>query len=82
VATVASAQSGVCDPTKLVSSAVATGTPMVYVAINYRVAFLGFTYFSDEHSNFGLFDQKHAIEWVHQHIKGFGGDPVGLFRPR
>jgi carboxylesterase type B len=64
------------DPTKLVSSAIVNDTPMIYVAINYRLAFLGLTYFSDEQSNFGLFDQKHAIEWVHQHIKGFGGDPV------
>ncbi|KAA8902952.1 Alpha/Beta hydrolase protein [Sphaerosporella brunnea] len=78
VATVGSVESGLCDPAKLLCTAIASGLPLVYVAVNYRLNFLGFTYFDDERCNFGLFDQKHAIEWVHRHIHGFGGDPNNI----
>jgi para-nitrobenzyl esterase len=44
--------------------------------MNYRLNALGFAHISEEKTNFGLFDQKHAIEWVHRHIRSFGGDPV------
>ncbi|CCX05424.1 Alpha/Beta hydrolase protein [Pyronema domesticum] len=78
VATVGCAETKVCDPVKLVASSVEVGSPIIYVAINYRLNFLGFTYISEDLSNFGLFDQKKAIEWIHKHISGFGGDPNNL----
>ncbi|KAI5813186.1 Alpha/Beta hydrolase protein [Pyronema omphalodes] len=78
VATVGCAETKVCDPVKLVASSVEIGNPIIYVAINYRLNFLGLTYISDELCNFGLFDQKNAIEWIHKHISGFGGDPNNL----
>ncbi|KAF8253492.1 alpha/beta-hydrolase [Wilcoxina mikolae CBS 423.85] len=78
VVTVGSAESGVCDPTKLVATSIEAGTPIIYVAMNYRLNALGFAHISEEKTNFGLFDQKHAIEWLHRHIRGFGGDPNNI----
>lgn len=59
---------------------------VVVVTINYRLGYLG--YFShpaldaeNEGGNFGLMDQKAALEWVRDNIAAFGGDPkqVTLF---
>lgn len=59
---------------------------VVVVTLNYRLGYLG--YFShpaldaeDEGGNFGLMDQKAALEWVRDNIAAFGGDPkqVTLF---
>ncbi|MES2682151.1 MAG: carboxylesterase family protein [Pseudomonadota bacterium] len=53
---------------------------VVVVTINYRLGYLG--YFShpaldaeNEGGNFGLMDQKFALEWLREHIAAFGGDP-------
>jgi len=59
---------------------------VVVVTLNYRLGYLG--YFShpaldaeNEGGNFGLMDQKAALEWVRDNIAAFGGDPkqVTLF---
>lgn len=51
---------------------------MIVVGVNYRVGFLGFLHVSDQETNFGLVDQRNALEWVARHVHGFGGNPVGL----
>ena len=50
---------------------------IVIVAPQYRVASLGFLYMGtpDVPGNAGLFDQLMALQWVHDNIKYFGGNP-------
>ncbi|QJD96821.1 carboxylesterase family protein [Mucilaginibacter robiniae] len=56
---------------------------IVFVSFNYRVGVFGFfahpelTRESAHHSsgNYGLLDQVAALQWVHQNIAAFGGDP-------
>ena len=49
----------------------------VVVTINYRLGNLGFLAFNDgEHNgNYGIGDAITALDWVHEHIQDFGGDP-------
>ena len=44
---------------------------------NFVVFILGFFSTGDETStgNWGLLDQAQALDWVHQNIEFFGGDP-------
>ncbi|XP_072177978.1 carboxylesterase 5A-like [Diadema setosum] len=50
---------------------------VVLVAANYRLGALGFLSTGDEAAfgNYGLLDQQMVLQWVHNHIAGFGGDP-------
>ncbi|BBZ74973.1 carboxylic ester hydrolase [Mycolicibacterium anyangense] len=48
---------------------------IVYVSANYRVGIEGFTHFPDAPDNRGLHDQILALQWVHDNIASFGGDP-------
>ena len=54
---------------------------IVVVSINYRLGALGFTdlsRFGDEYATSGVngtLDQIKALEWVHDNIASFGGDP-------
>merc|ERR1712227_616471 len=50
---------------------------VVYVAMNYRLAALGFMSFGNDvvSGNMGLKDQHLAIQWVRYNIHHFGGDP-------
>jgi para-nitrobenzyl esterase len=56
---------------------------VVVVGANYRLGPLGFlahpalTAESEHHSsgNYGLLDQLQALQWVHENISRFGGDP-------
>ncbi|GFY56268.1 acetylcholinesterase [Trichonephila inaurata madagascariensis] len=56
---------------------------IIIVAINYRVASLGFLYFDrpDVPGNAGMFDQLMGLEWIRDNIAHFGGNPhnVTLF---
>ncbi len=54
---------------------------IVFVSFNYRLNVLGFYDFttyvgcSDLDSNCGLSDQIMALNWIHDNIEAFGGDP-------
>jgi len=50
---------------------------MVLVSLQYRVGPLGFLCLPDDQigGNVGLMDQLLALQWVHDHIADFGGDP-------
>ncbi|KIL92441.1 hypothetical protein FAVG1_04852 [Fusarium avenaceum] len=73
----------VYDATNLVRASIAREEPIVVVTINYRVGLLGFltseklAEWSRAHGeavgNYGLHDQRQALEWVSRFITGFGG---------
>lgn len=48
---------------------------VVCVVISWRVGADGFLYLGDGVANVGLLDQVAALEWVHENIAAFGGDP-------
>jgi para-nitrobenzyl esterase len=47
----------------------------VFVSLNYRLGVEGYGLFPDAPANPGLRDQLAALEWVHDAIAEFGGDP-------
>lgn len=49
---------------------------IVFVSFNYRLLALGFLALANNsnYSNFGLWDQIVALQWVQENIKYFGGD--------
>ncbi|PZP42206.1 MAG: carboxylesterase/lipase family protein [Azospirillum brasilense] len=58
---------------------------VVFVSFNYRVGLFGFSDFSrwstpesPIDSNLGLRDQVAALQWVHDNIAAFGGDPQNV----
>ncbi|KAJ4423625.1 hypothetical protein N0V82_001648 [Gnomoniopsis sp. IMI 355080] len=67
------------DGTSIVMRSVELGKPVVFVAMNYRVAGFGFLagkeILADGSANLGLLDQRLAMQWVQDHVKDFGGDP-------
>ncbi|KAJ5304713.1 uncharacterized protein N7443_004373 [Penicillium atrosanguineum] len=77
-------------PQAIVAHARKCGTPVILVSINYRLGALGFAASRDlaeernggskTHpvGNYGLIDQRNALEWVNQHIQDFGGDPSNI----
>ena len=75
----------VFDGTGLVRHSMRLNKDMISVGINYRVGPLGFlasrelTAFSKFHGepagNYGLHDQRMALEWLSMFVAGFGGDP-------
>ncbi len=54
---------------------------MIVVSINYRLGALGYLYLADRlgaeyaDGNLGMYDQLTALQWVHDNIAAFGGDP-------
>jgi acetylcholinesterase len=53
---------------------------IILVSMQYRVASLGFLYFGtpDVPGNAGMFDQMMALQWVHDNIAAFGGNPNNI----
>ncbi|KAK6034568.1 Carboxylesterase [Cooperia oncophora] len=52
---------------------------MVVVTVNYRLGALGFMSLGDSQSgNYGLMDQRLALQWIRDHIAAFGGDPQAV----
>jgi len=53
---------------------------IVVVSINYRLGALGFLVSSPDglYGNFGLMDQRAALDWVKKNIEAFGGDPDNI----
>ncbi|MCZ8410308.1 carboxylesterase family protein [Achromobacter dolens] len=49
---------------------------LVVVAVNYRLAALGWLHLPGETANVGLLDQECAIDWVLDNIQDLGGDPA------
>ncbi|KAI1114065.1 Alpha/Beta hydrolase protein [Nemania sp. NC0429] len=71
--------SGSYNGSVLIPQSVAQGSPIILVAVNYRVGGFGFLpgaeVLADGASNLGLLDQRLALEWVADNIASFGGDP-------
>ncbi|KAJ5647320.1 hypothetical protein N7490_003692 [Penicillium lividum] len=65
-----------------------SNTPIILVQMNYRLGALGFSASTDLAAevdgsndlvgNYGIVDQRNALEWVNQHIADFGGDPKNI----
>lgn len=51
---------------------------VVLVTINYRLGIPGFLRLPGAPDNRGLLDQIAALEWVREHIAGFGGNPANI----
>ncbi|KAH7129195.1 para-nitrobenzyl esterase [Dactylonectria macrodidyma] len=72
------------DPSRLVMRSLERGSPIIAVSINYRLNLFGFAASTDilrsqsptslRGVNFGLRDQKVALEWISRNIGAFGGD--------
>lgn len=75
----------VYDAYNLVSTSLNLQKGLIVVSINYRLGPLGFLAsshleaFNKKHGepvgNYGLHDQRQALEWVSKYIEGFGGNP-------
>ncbi|KAL7914363.1 Alpha/Beta hydrolase protein [Trichoderma velutinum] len=67
------------DSTNLIKASIASSTPIIFVAANYRLGGFGFLagkeLFNDGSTNLGLLDQRLALQWVADNIEQFGGDP-------
>lgn len=68
-------ESGLYDGTQFARDGV------VFVTIQYRLCGFGFLYLDEvsggkyRTGNSGLLDEIRALEWIHDNISGFGGDP-------
>lgn len=76
-------QDATMDPTEMISTG---GLNAIVVAIGYRLNIFGFLASRELHAeskgasagNFGLWDQRLAMQWVKENIALFGGDPNNI----
>lgn len=77
------------DGGPLVRKSLLMGKPVILVTCNFRIGLFGFAACpllqEDNHTageegcgNYGLRDQRKAMEWLHLYIGGFGGDPCNI----
>ncbi|KAJ1562583.1 hypothetical protein HK405_010404 [Cladochytrium tenue] len=63
----------------IVDRSVDAGHPVIFTSFNYRKGRLGFPQgdaaTSEGILNLGLYDQRLALQWLHENIAAFGGDP-------
>ncbi|CVK95961.1 related to carboxylesterase [Fusarium mangiferae] len=72
--TFGSAASGVCDMNKTVADSLRLGKPIIAVSVQYRLNVFALGN-GEGPPNLALRDQELALQWVQDHISGFGGDP-------
>lgn len=53
---------------------------IVFASYNYRLSLFGFPHSEElsrarETQNLGLLDTRAAVEWLHENVARFGGDP-------
>lgn len=81
--------SWIYDGGALVRKSVCIGLPVIMVTINFRIGVFGVAanmqLVEDNRAagdegvgNYGLHDQRHALEWVNRFIADFGGDPSNV----
>ncbi|WP_286300834.1 carboxylesterase family protein [Vibrio apostichopi] len=62
----------------VVAQGASEGNPFIYVTFNYRLGLLGKQWVDGanlkEGGNFGIGDQKRAMQWIHENIAKFGGN--------
>ncbi|RGP77138.1 hypothetical protein FLONG3_4653 [Fusarium longipes] len=75
--TFGSAASGICDMATIVADSIRLGTPIIAVSIQYRLNVFALGS-KDGQPNLALSDQALALEWIQDHIAGFGGDPENV----
>ncbi|KAH1810089.1 hypothetical protein KXV31_007127 [Aspergillus fumigatus] len=76
VVTFCSAQSKICDPTRIVAESIKEGQPFLFVSFNYRLNI--FSFGDGKEKNLAIKDQRLAIDWVRENIVEFGGDPNNI----
>ncbi|KAH7353573.1 acetylcholinesterase [Plectosphaerella cucumerina] len=74
---------GVDLPWQIPTSWVERTRSHIVVSVNYRVNIFGFPNargLKDDEQNLGILDQRAALEWVHDNIAAFGGDPARIMQ--
>jgi carboxylesterase type B len=56
----------------------ASTADVILVTTNYRLGVLGFLVADGIAGNYGIKDQRVALEWVVKNIAAFGGDPKNV----
>jgi para-nitrobenzyl esterase len=75
---------GTAATTQYYGNVVAGKSNLLYISVNYRLGAMGWFIHpavtgsgssEDQSGNFGTLDLIKALEWVHENIRAFGGDP-------